>query len=325
MTKSKGKKHIRFGAILLPYSVSFNRVLQTTLHAEKLGFDSVWISDHLQRNKAPILECWSVICALAAKTKRIRIGSLATCNSFRNPSLLARIIATASNISNGRIDSAIGLGYDETEHIANGFRFPKFKERAEMLSETFQILNSLWTSGKVDFIGRHYKLSGAICNPRPSGQVKLWIAGRNLGLIKMAAKYAYGVNILPYSGTFDKRKLCSIQELEAFSHQIDLISKGREQFGKSMYCGDGGLVISKDSADYENRLKRYAKKENLSFSEMKTRIDNLSLIHGNIEECARGIKKVESLGFEELMMLFPGWQSGNYENMDLFAKEFVGS
>ncbi len=119
-------KRQRYGAILLPYSVSFERLIEATQHVEELGFDSVWISDHLQRDTTPTHECWTTISALSAWTSKILIGSLATCNSFRNPALLAKMVATVSQISCGRTDLAIGLGYDRSEHEAYGYAFPKF-------------------------------------------------------------------------------------------------------------------------------------------------------------------------------------------------------
>ncbi len=315
----------RFGVILLPYSVSFSQISNATAHAEKLGFDSVWISDHLQRQNTQTLECWSTISALAATTTKIRIGSLATCNSSRNPSLLARIVSTISNISNGRIDLAIGLGYDKTEHVANGFQFSSFEERIERLSETLQILNFLWNSSEVNFDGKYYKLRGATSNPKPKGIIRLWVAGRSKKVLEIASKYAYGANILPYSGTLDKRRMSSFGKIRLILAELDSLSSRRKRFGKSMYCGDGGVVIGKDERDYTKRVKKCARSEGLTAFQFEKKLGNLSTVHGTISECRSSVSAIRSLGFEEMMMIFPGWQSGDYTNMELFAKEFIGN
>ena len=322
--RSKKSSSLRYGVILLPYSVSFDKILQAALRAEDLGFDSVWISDHLQRSGKSVLECWTLISALAAKTTKIRVGSLATCNSFRNPSLLARMISTISQISGGRADAAIGLGYDPLEHTANGFEFPDFSKRVEMLSESLHILNMLWSSKKpVDFEGSQYRLRGALSNPKPVGKPRIWVAGRNRRVIEIATRLAYGINILPYSGTLEKRRISSPEELKEIVREIDSIAKSRSNFGKSMYCGDGGVVIGSTESDYRVRVNRSAKSEGLSKLDYEARLNNLSIIHGTADQCRDSVKEISSLGFEELMMVFPGWQSGNYENMNLFAREFL--
>lgn len=316
---------IRFGVILHPYSVSFNQILRATIQAEKLGFDSIWIPDHLQRENLPVVECWSVICALAVKTKRIRIGSLATCNSFRNPSLLARIISTASDISNGRIDVTIGLGYDKREHVANGYSFPEYSERFAMLSESVDILSSLWRSAKASYDGRYYKLDGAVAKPSPRGNLKLWVAGRNKEVFRLAARMGYGVSILPYSGVLDKRKLSSFEELGKICNMIDSFSGRRKHVPKSIFAGDGGLVIGANAEEYSTRLQKHAKSTRQSVDEAAKTLEGLSLLHGTTEECYASLQNISSLGFEELVIFVPGWQAGDYSNMSLFAKEFISS
>ncbi|HZW57882.1 MAG TPA: LLM class flavin-dependent oxidoreductase [Nitrososphaerales archaeon] len=318
--ESSNKKTPRFGVILLPYSVSYQRLAEAALHAESLGFDSLWIPDHIQRGTTPILECWTTISALSALTRKVRIGSLATCNSFRNPGLLAKMVATASLVSKGRVELAIGIGYDEAEFKAAGIRFPPFKERVERLDETLQIVRSLWTEKTTNFEGRYWNFKDAVCEPKPVGLPRIWVAGRNKELIRVAAKQgAYGMNILPYSGTLDRRRISSIDELKEISQEI--AGAGIEH--KSMYCGDGGLVVGIDGADYAKRVERAAAATGLAVKKFGERISNLSIMHGTIEQVSSSIKMLASLGFEELMIIFPGWQEGNYENMDLFAKEFV--
>ena len=313
-------KHPRFGVILLPYSVTFDRLSMTAKHAEDLGFDSIWMSDHLQRDSTPTLECWTSISVLSAQTNKISIGSLATCNSFRNPALLAKMVATVSQVSQGRTELAIGLGYDKAEHEAYGYEFPRFEERVERLSETLRILHSLWTQKKTNFEGKYLKLMETICEPKPfGGKPKVWVAGRNATVLKAAASgHAYGINILPYSGVLDKRRISSLEDLAQLTEDI-----GKYGLAKSMYCGDGGTVLGTSQNDYETRLRKIAHSVNISVSSIKERINNLSIVHGTTKECDEQIKNLSSLGFEEFMLIFPGWQMGDYSSMDLFAREFI--
>jgi alkanesulfonate monooxygenase SsuD/methylene tetrahydromethanopterin reductase-like flavin-dependent oxidoreductase (luciferase family) len=310
----------RFGAVLLPYSVSFERILAAAKEAEELGFNSVWVSDHLQRGSLPVLECWTTISALAGATKKIRLGSLATCNSFRNPGLIAKMVATASQVSKGRVDVGVGVGYDDVEHTAYGYSFPGLEDRVAALSESLKVMTELWSGSKVDFEGAHFRLHGAICLPTPVGRPKVWVAGRSDAVLEAAGSSdAYGVNILPYSGTRGRRRISSREELAEISDRID--SYGRLK--KSIYCGDGGAVVAATKREFSNRVGRAARLAGCSKSEMEARLRNLSAVFGTAEECEKMVKDLESAGFEELMLIFPGWQGGDYSNMETFAELFI--
>lgn len=310
----------RFGAVFLPYSVSFRGVADAAGKAEELGFDSAWVSDHLQRDGLPILECWTTISALAASTTKIRLGSLATCNSFRNPAILAKLVATASEISGGRVDLGIGVGYDDSEHAAYGYPFPSLRDRVSALSESLQVLNLLWSGSKVDFRGSHFTLKGAVCLPSPAKKPRVWVAGRSDAVLEAAgAGDAYGVNVLPYSGTGEKRKMSSKAELQDLAEKIG----SRRGLKKSIYCGDGGTVIGESQAEYSLSLSRASRTAHLSDAEMTERLNNLSAVFGTVEECRRRVNSLASMGFEELMLIFPGWQDGDYSSMETFADAFL--
>ena len=117
----------------------FNRLQDAVLECEMLGYYSVWLDDHLMLNKIPILECWTTLSALSRATETIRLGTMVTCNSFRNPALLAKMAATLDNISNGRLELGIGAGVQKSEHNAYGFHFLESKSRIERLNEAVEI------------------------------------------------------------------------------------------------------------------------------------------------------------------------------------------
>lgn len=137
--------------------------------AEDAGFDSIWVSDHLI-HKFPgmdpygIWECWSVLSALAAVTKRVEIGTWVLCTGWRNPALLAKMADTVDEISGGRLILGLGAGWHEPEYTAFGF---PFDNRVGRFIEAMQILDPLLRTGHVDFEGRFY--SARDCELRPRG------------------------------------------------------------------------------------------------------------------------------------------------------------
>ena len=144
---------MRLGLALPHYPFSFptpqpsiaRRAIEYATLAEDAGFHQVWVSDHFwvdvatagqpERRQEPA-ECWTLLAAIAATTTRIRIGSLATPIGFRNPNLLARMVTTVSELAAGRLDVALGAGWNESEHRANGLDFPPAGQRLASLADT---------------------------------------------------------------------------------------------------------------------------------------------------------------------------------------------
>src|SRR4051794_21451725 len=136
---------------------------------EKLGFDSVWFADHLYvevegYEKQGAWECWSVLAALAATTKRIELAPFVSCTGYRNPALLAKIAETVDEISGGRLILGIGAGWVEREYEAFGF---PFDHRASRFEEAPTIITGLIRTGEVDFKGEYYQAEK--CEIRPRG------------------------------------------------------------------------------------------------------------------------------------------------------------
>lgn len=178
--------------------------------AEAVGFDSVWVTDHLiHRSDKPAgtpveiggdlrelegpWECWSLLSAIAAITDRVEIGPLVICNSFRNPALLAKMTDTVEEISNGRLILGMGAGWNEPEYRAFGY---PFDHRVDRFEEGIEILTTLLRTGRCDFEGEYYSAHDCELRPRgprPQGPpVIIGTAGeRMLGL---TAKYADGWN-----------------------------------------------------------------------------------------------------------------------------------
>src|SRR5215468_7727606 len=153
---------------------SYETIRATALQAETDGFDSIWLADHLfyrtpGEPTRGIWECWTMLSALAEATKRVEIGPLVLCNSFRNPAILAKMATTADEVSHGRLILGVGAGWHEPEYEAFGL---PFAHRVGRFEEALQILRPLLTDGRVDFAGQYYQARNceiAPRGPRPAG------------------------------------------------------------------------------------------------------------------------------------------------------------
>jgi F420-dependent oxidoreductase-like protein len=138
---------------------------------EQGGIETLFRSDHYisqgDEDANVAHDAWTIIAALAARTTRLRFGTLVSPATFRAPALLANAAATADHVSGGRIELGIGAGWMEREHRAFGFPFPETPVRVEMFAEQLEIVHRLWTEERVDFHGRHYTLEDAPGLPKP--------------------------------------------------------------------------------------------------------------------------------------------------------------
>ena len=173
-----------------PYSA----IREIACQAETDGFDSVWLADHLlYRDPGEptrgIWESWTILAALAEATRRVELGTLVLCNSFRNPAVLAKMATAADEVSAGRLILGIGAGWNEPEYQAFGM---PFDHRVGRLEEALQILRPLLRDGHVDFAGQYYQARNcddAPRGPRPEGP-PLMVGGEGPRLLRLAAQHA---------------------------------------------------------------------------------------------------------------------------------------
>jgi len=138
--------------------------------ADDIGFHAVWNYDHfygLGDLAQETLEGWTSLAAMATVVKRARVGIMVTGVTYRNPALLANMAVTVDHISGGRLEFGLGAAWHEPEHKAYGFDFPSGATRVEMLDEALQVCKLLWTQEEATFAGTHFRLEGAVCNPKP--------------------------------------------------------------------------------------------------------------------------------------------------------------
>ena len=165
-------------------------------HAERTGWDGLWLADHFMPNGAPSsvprLEAWTTIAAIAARVGRVRVGVLVTGNTYRHPAVLAKMAATVDHICEGRLVLGLGAGWQENEHEAYGIELPAVAERLARLDEACQVIRLLHSEERSNFEGRFYRLVDAPCEPKPVQRpLPLLIGGGGeKTTMRIAARYA---------------------------------------------------------------------------------------------------------------------------------------
>ena len=191
-----GNRHpLSFGVIIAQHQHTWPELVSQWKLAEELGFDSIWLFDHFMALYAdpdgPCLETSTLLAALAKETSRANIGVLVYGNTHRHPSVLAKEIVTVDHVSNGRAILGIGAGWNEREHRAYGIPFPSAGDRVEMLDESLQIVESLFTQQRTTFRGQHYQLEDAPFAPKPVQQkLPVLIGGTRPRMLKVIARHA---------------------------------------------------------------------------------------------------------------------------------------
>src|SRR5688572_4427490 len=192
---------MRVDIYMLPnraWPVLFERVRR----AAAMGFGCVWIPDHFingLRLEDDWFEAWTTLAALSAATERIRLGTLVSSITLRNPSLLARAATTLDNVSGGRLELGIGAAGSSTDHATTGIPVRSGIERSERLEEAVAIVRDLLTEGRAEATGPHYPIDGATLLPRPAQQPRPPITVGALGKrsMRLAARLADAWNTQP--------------------------------------------------------------------------------------------------------------------------------
>ena len=151
--------------------------------ADAAGFDHCWNFDHFASlggdPELDVFEAWTMLGAMAEATVRVRIGCMVTGNTYRHPGVLAKMAVTVDHLSGGRLEFGLGAAWAEIEHEMLDLKFGTVGQRIDRLEEACRMVKLLWTEERSDFDGRHYRLAGAIANPKPvqKPHPPIWIGG----------------------------------------------------------------------------------------------------------------------------------------------------
>ena len=181
----------------------FPTVIAQAREAESAGFDSVFVMDHfyqlpmLGSPDQPMLEAYTALGALATATERVQLGTLVTGNTYRNPTLLAKVITTLDVVSAGRAILGIGTGWFELEHDQLGYEFGTFTDRFNRLDEALEIILPMLKGERPTFSGKWYRAENAMANPRYRDHVPLMIGGSGeKKTIPLAARHFDHLNVI---------------------------------------------------------------------------------------------------------------------------------
>jgi hypothetical protein len=181
----------------------FPTVIAQAREAESAGFDSVFVMDHfyqlpmLGSPDQPMLEAYTALGALATATERVQLGTLVTGNTYRNPTLLAKVITTLDVVSAGRAILGIGTGWFELEHDQLGYEFGTFTDRFNRLDEALQIILPMLKGERPTFSGKWYRAENALANPRYRDHIPLMIGGSGeKKTIPLAARHFDHLNVI---------------------------------------------------------------------------------------------------------------------------------
>ncbi len=212
--------------------------------AEALGYDLIVLPDHLvlegpERQLDPHALAYDMIVVaamLAEATQKIRIGHLVLCNLFRHPAITAQALMTLDRLSGGRLLAGLGTGWTETEFQMTGISFPPIAERLRMLDEALACIVSLWTNERTTFSGEFCKFDDAILWPKPVQKPRppIVVGGGGNGLLRIAAKYADYVNLIPDAGKAGKISLENVKRMtdEWFRGKVDFVRREARRLGR---------------------------------------------------------------------------------------------
>ena len=185
---------VHFGITLPQIKRTWAETRAAAEEFDRLGFHSVWLNDHLYGipgPQLPIMEAWTTLSAVAAVTERVELGTLVSPVGFRNPAVLAKMVATLDNISNGRVIVGLGSGWFQMEFEGYGLEFPPLRARLQQLDEAATLMKQMWGEPQATFSGRHFRTSSVFCEPKPVRRPPLLIGGGGEKvLLRLVAQHA---------------------------------------------------------------------------------------------------------------------------------------
>jgi alkanesulfonate monooxygenase SsuD/methylene tetrahydromethanopterin reductase-like flavin-dependent oxidoreductase (luciferase family) len=248
-------------------------------------FTTLWIEDHLQWDNTDAFEALTTLSFYAAAHPRFKIGTLVLSQSYRNPALLAKMMANLQFLTKGRVILGIGTGWKEDEYRAYGYPYPSTKERFDQLEEAILVIRSMWTSQPATFEGKYYQVENAYCRPEPLPTIPLLVGGggekRTLGL---AARYA---DLYNYNS-------CTVEQ---YAHKISLLKKHCQQVGRNLAEIELTYLSTIGVAEDPAKAIRHPQKHYLT---------------GNASEVIREIEQFHKVGITHFILRIPSLSTLKY-------------
>jgi len=261
---------------------------------EEHGVPALFRSDHYLplggHHEREVLDAWGTVCALAAQTSKLRLGTLVSPATFRHPSVLAKLAVTADHVSGGRIEVGLGAGWHEGEHAAYGFPFASTRARVDVFAEQIEIVRGLWGAGDFRFEGEHYRLDGVDALPKPVQDPMPLIVGGSGGRrsVELAARFASEYNT-PFP-TLEQARELRRRVADAWS------AAGRDP-GTVRFSVMTGAVLGRDAGEVADRARRIGERTDTpDFTPPE------SWIAGTVDEAAGQLRALAGAGVDRVML-----------------------
>ncbi len=304
---------MRFGIQTGPQHVSWPELVDIWQVADGLKFDTAWTFDHffpiMSDPKGSQLEGWMTLAALAQKTEHVRVGTLVTGITYREPAVLAKMGATLDVITGGRLEMGVGAAWFQQEHEALGIPFPPVAERIHRLGEACEIMKRMWTEDAASWKGRYYEINEAYCNPKPVQKphppILIGGGGEQLTL-KMVARYADTWNAF---GTPD-----------IFKHKIEVLQRHCEAIARDPSTIERSVslppVLSKDRSKLDAMLADMASRRAMTIEEAKA-----TMLWGSPDDAIKKIRAYRDIGVTHIILSL----RAPYDpaQLDLYANEVI--
>jgi len=286
---------------------SFDDIHEIAAYCEQTGWDGVYFADHFMPNSqgpealdGDMLECWSIIAALAATVPRVRLAPLVTSVTYRHPAVLANIAAAVDQVSHGRLTLGVGAGWQENEHASYGIPLGTVRERMDRFSEAVQILRSLLSQARTTFSGEYFQLQDAPCQPRPvQDRLPLLIGGGGeRRTLRIAAEYADEWNAWTTPGLL--------------AHKLSVLREHCEQIGRD----PDEIHVSTQAALYLSTDKQW-------LEDKRQAAAGRPVIVGTPSEVADIVARYRDAGADELIVPDStlGSMARKKDTCDLFMQE----
>jgi F420-dependent oxidoreductase-like protein len=299
----------------------FERVAAVAVAAEESGFDTVMVMDHFYQLPLlgppdhEMLESYTLLGAIAARTTRAKLGTLVTGVTYRNPAILAKIVTTLDVISRGRAFLGIGAAWFDVEHQGLGVDFPPVKERFERLEEALKICRAMFRGERPTFEGKHYRVKDAINSPAPitPGGPPIMIGGSGeKKTLRFMAEYAEMANFTAGADELPRKLEVLAQHCADVGRDIDTINK----------TALGSLVVGRTMEEAEAKRASLLQERGLPpWDQLDNGIKSMleaRFIVGDADTAGERLQSLLALGLDGLTLNMPadGW--------DLDAVAFAG-
>jgi F420-dependent oxidoreductase-like protein len=284
----------------------FDVVAKQAAAADRSGFDTVLLMDHFYQlpmlgdPSAYMLECYTTLGALARETENVRLGALVTGNTYRNPTLLAKIITALDVASGGRAQLGIGAGWFEFEHESLGFEFGTFTDRFEKLEESLQIVIGMLRDERPSLDGKHYHVKNAINQPPPVGRVPIMIGGAGeKKTLRLVAQYADESNLTSPSSEIPRK-------LDALAAHCQRLGRNRAEIKVSQHLN---VCIAESHDEAYSDMTRFLAARGFDVETMdKQMLDQILalVIWGGPDEVGEQLEAVMANGIDGVTCSLPG-------------------